>query len=106
MDKEGLIGATECSSLCAAGEPCSVSSDGQCIGWWSDQAWEASANIGAAMDEKRLAFARYLSHPDLSPERRIAFTEWNAACKRQHAAQAAHDAAVASGPNDFPAAGL
>lgn len=88
-----------CSSLCADGEPCSVSDDGQCIGWWSDEAWQASAETGAAMDEKRLAFNRYLSRPDGSAERRAEWGQWKTACNRQRAAEARFAAAVASGPN-------
>lgn len=95
------MGGATCSSLCASDEPCSVSADGKCIGWWPDEAWEACAEVGAAMDEKRLAFDRYLSHPDGSAERKAAWKDWEVARNRQRAAEAKFAASIATGaPHD------
>ena len=88
-----------CSSLCATGEPCSVSGTGQCIGWWPDEAWLAQSEIGAAMDDKRAAMLSYQSHPDGSAQRRVHWAEWQAAVRRQRAAEARFAALVAGGPN-------
>lgn len=84
-----------CSSLCAADEPCSVSGDGECIGWWPDDAWVAQSEIGAAMEEKRAAMLAYQSHPDGSAQRRVHWAEWQAAVRRQRAAEAIFAALVA-----------
>ena len=88
-----------CSSLCASDEPCSVSGDGKCIGWWPDDAWVAQSEIGAAMDEKRAAMLAYQSHPDGSAQRRVHWAEWQTAVRRQRAAEARFSAMVAGGPN-------
>ena len=91
--------ADGCSSHCHPDEPCSVSRDGKCIAWWPDAAWEADGNVGAALGEKQLALQRYLSHPAGSKERQDAWADWQAACRRQHAAEAALAAATACRPS-------
>lgn len=86
-----------CSSLCHPDEPCAIANDGKCIAWWPDEAWAASWQISEAMGDRRMAWLRYLSHPDGSQERRDAWAEWQDATRRQRAAEAALSAAVSGG---------
>lgn len=88
-----------CSSLCAAGEQCSVAADGKCIGWWPDEAWAAQSEIAAAMDDKRAAMLACHQQPEGSERRRMLWEEWRAAVRRQRAAEARFAALVAGGPN-------
>jgi hypothetical protein len=88
----------ECSSLCANDEPCSVSNDGKCIAWWPDEAWTASGEIAAAMDDKRAAMLASFALPDGSKARASMWDEWKAACRRQRAAEAIFFSLTSGGP--------
>jgi hypothetical protein len=88
-----------CSSLCATDEQCSVTVDGKCIGWWPADAWVAQSDIAAAMDDKRAAMHACHALPEGSDARRVHWSEWQAAVRRQRAAEARFAALVAGGPN-------